>query len=208
MKILAIDPGLQNLAWCYSENGVVVDMNRADIFHGNPINICDTFTQITAWCDKHQEMIDRADVVAIEKQFVDSKLRLSCCLNTVQVVLQCRAYRHHMLVHAGTIKRIFGTNRGNHRENKQAAIKKATEINPTMFANQSGKLDDMCDAFLIAQYIWTQFDADFIQKFSNARVVERVATKTENGRSDTCDNTGKGGGNEKPVKYRRTDSSK
>ena len=153
-------------------------------------------------------MLDRADVVAIEKQFVDSKLRLSCCLNTVQVVLQCRAYGHHMLVHAGTIKRIFGTNRGNHRENKQAAVKKAIEINPTVFSNQSGKLDDMCDAFLIAQYIWTQFDADFIQKFSDARVVEKVATKTDNGRSEVDHNPGKGSGNAKPLKYRHTDSSK
>lgn len=208
MKILAIDPSLRNLAWCYTVNGVIVDMNRADIFHGNPINICDTFAQIAAWCDKHQPMIDEAQIVAIERQFVDSKLRLSCCLNTVQVVLQCRAYKHHMLVHAGTIKRIYGINRGNHRENKQAAVRKAAELNPTAFLNQSGKLDDMCDAFLIANYIWTQFDADFIRKFSNARVKEAEKVAIPDGRSEVDDDTGEGRGAPKPVKYRRTDTSK
>ena len=76
MIVLAIDPGLRNLAWCLTENGVVKDINKADIFCGNPVVTCDAFECITAFCDRMSAAFDAADLVVIERQFVDSKVKL------------------------------------------------------------------------------------------------------------------------------------
>ena len=152
MIILAIDPGLRNLAWCVMENGHVTDLNRSDIFGGGTVSTCDTFAAISSWCDRHEALFEMANVVVIEKQFIDSKLRLSSCLAAVQTVLQCRAYQKHILVHAGTIKKVYGTHRENHRQNKIAAVQKASELNPLLFSGMGGKVDDLADAYLLALY--------------------------------------------------------
>ena len=114
MIILAIDPGLRNLAWCVMENGHVTDLNRSDIFGGGNVSTCNTFAVISLWCDRHASLFEMANVVVIEKQFIDSKLCLSLCLATVQTVLQCCSYQKHILVHAGTIKRMYSTSHGNY----------------------------------------------------------------------------------------------
>ena len=170
MMILAIDPGLRNLAWCTMENGNVQELNRSDIFGGRPVNACDAFAAISGWCDRHSALIESADIVVIEKQFIDSKLRLSSCLATVQTVLQCRSYKKHLLVHAGTIKRIYSTSRGSHRCNKQASIERAKELSPSLFESQSGKLDDMADCFLLTHYVHTHFSAQYMRKISKSQL--------------------------------------
>ena len=166
--ILAIDPGLRNLAWCAMVNGAVQEMNRSDIFGGGSVNCNDTFAAISQWCDRHQYLFDAADVVVIEKQFIDTKLRLSSCLATVQSVLQCRSYKKHILVHAGTIKRVYAISRGNHRLNKLASVERAQGLNRELFESQSGKLDDMADAYLLAHYAYTHFSDAFMLNFSKS----------------------------------------
>ena len=117
-----------------------------------------------------------ANVVVIEKQFIDSKLRLSSCLAAVQTVLQCRAYQKHILVHAGTIKRMYSTSRGNYRLNKQASIERAVSLNPLLFEKQSGKLDDMADCYLLAHYAHTHLSEQYMNKISKG-----VSGKRANG---------------------------
>ena len=173
MIILAIDPGLRNLAWCLMENGHVVELNRSDIFGGGSVTTCDTFAAISSWCDHHESLFLTADVVVIEKQFIDSKLRLSSCLATVQTVLQCRSYNKHILVHAGTIKRMYSTSRGNYRLNKQASIERAVSLNPLLFEKQSGKLDDMADCFLLAHYAHTHLSEQYMSKISKGVLGKR-----------------------------------
>ena len=155
MIILAIDPGLRNLAWCLTENNVVRDMNKADIFCGNPIQTCDAYTAITSFCERMSVHFETADLVVIERQFVDNKIKLSSCLSIVQTVLQCWSHKKHVLVHAGTIKKIFATHRGSHKLNKLAAVERATALNPLLFNSLSGKVDDLADAFLLAWYSWS-----------------------------------------------------
>ena len=80
LKILAIDPGMRNLAFCYMEEGRVLDVGRSDIFRGEKIAVANVFTAITAWCESRKELFDAADVVVVERQFCDSKVTLSACL--------------------------------------------------------------------------------------------------------------------------------
>ena len=155
MLILAIDPGLRNLAWCLMENGTVKDLNKADIFGGEVIQSAHAFDAISGFCDRMAGVLEAADLVVIERQFIDGKIKLSSCLSVVQTVLQCRTYKKHVLVHAGTIKKVFGTHRESHKLNKLAAIERATEINPLVFKEMGGKVDDLADAFLLAQYAHT-----------------------------------------------------
>ena len=173
MIILAIDPGLRNLAWCVMENGHVTELNRSDIFGGGNVSTCDTFAAISSWCDRHEALFQVANVVVIEKQFIDSKLRLSSCLATVQTVLQCRAYQKHILVHAGTIKRMYSTSRGNYRLNKQASIERAVSLNPLLFEKQSGKLDDMADCYLLTHYAHTHLSEQYMNKISKGVLGKR-----------------------------------
>ena len=157
MIVLAIDPGLRNLAWCVMDNGVVKDIHRTDIFCGELIQGYSAFEAISAFCDRIEPLLTQADMVVIERQFVDNKIKLSWCLSIVQTVLQCRSYKKHMLVHAGTIKKFFRTHRGSHKLNKIAAVKRATKYAPDMFRLMGGKLDDLADAFLLAYYAHLQY---------------------------------------------------
>ena len=152
MIVLAIDPGLRNLAYCLLQDGNVRELHKTDIFGGAPIQSTFAFDAISSFCDRIQALFDMADIVVIERQFVDSKIKLSSCLCIVQTVVQCRAYRKHILVHAGTIKKVYGTHRENHRQNKIAAVQKASELNPLLFSGMGGKVDDLADAYLLALY--------------------------------------------------------
>lgn len=180
MKILAIDPGLRNLAWCMLNDGNIEEVSRADIFEGASVAVATCFECISKWCDDHQHLFDSADIVVIEKQFMDNKMRLSACLSTVQSVLQCRSYKKHILVHAGTIKKIYRTHRGTHKLNKQAAVEKATEISP-YFRERAGKLDDMCDAFLLAYYVHTHFSLSVVRRISNPTVNNTTTNERQSG---------------------------
>ena len=180
MIILAIDPGLRNLAWCLMENGVVKDINRTDIFCGELIQSYTAFDAISAFCDRIDHIFQRADMVVIERQFVDNKIKLSSCLSIVQTVLQCRSYKRHMLVHAGTIKKFFRTHRGTHKLNKIAAVERATEYAPCMFGSMGGKLDDLADAFLLALYAHIQYRGK-IPKGNTMNHYEHVAPTASGG---------------------------
>ena len=165
-----------------------MELNRSDIFGGGSITTCDTFNAISQWCDRHQSLFDMADVVVIEKQFIDAKLQLSLCLATVQCVLQCRSYKRHILVHAGTIKRIYSISRGNHRLNKQASIECAVTINPSLFAGVNGKLNDMADCYLLAHYATTHFSESYVSKFKEFS--KSVLTRKVNGGITHTNNSG------------------
>ena len=172
MLILAIDPGLRNLAYCLMDNGVVKDINKVDIFGGHPIQTCDTFHCISSFCDRMANAFAFADLVVIEKQFIDNKIKLSSCLSVVQTVLQCRSYQKNVVVHAATIKKAFQTHRGTHKMNKLAAVERATALNPMLFNSLSGKMDDMADAFLLAWYAHTHLrhvNLKYTQKFPKAQ---------------------------------------
>lgn len=182
MLILAIDPGLRNLAYCLMENGVVKDINKVDIFGGHPIQTCDTFNCISAFCDRMANAFAFADLVVIEKQFIDNKIKLSSCLSVVQTVLQCRSYQKNVVVHAATIKKAFQTHRGTHKMNKLAAVERATALNPMLFNSLSGKMDDMADAFLLAWYAHTHLrhvNLKYTQKFPKPQASKPVI---ENGK--------------------------
>lgn len=154
MKILAIDPGMRNLAWCMfcTSKDEVLSIGRKDIFNGGKVAVAPCYMHITAWCDEYASMLQEADVVLIEKQFCDRKLILSTCLNTIMTVLMCRTHGRHYQVNAMSVKRYFDIRSRTHRLNKAASVKKAKQMYPDLASAGEVKLDDIADAYLISQY--------------------------------------------------------
>ena len=157
MKVLSLDPGLRNLAWCIvDETAEILEVGRSDIYNGNKIEIATTFDAIVEWCEKHVYLFESADVVVIEKQFQDNKITLSSCLLIVQTVLQtfARARPKVVVLHAMTIKKFFKTLQSNHRQNKAASVKCAVALDPSLrsMCPNGSKIDDICDAYLMCLY--------------------------------------------------------
>ena len=67
LKILAIDPGMRNMAHCFMVDGALVDVGRADIFKGDKITVCGVFKAASDWCESHKDMIDAADLVVVDQ---------------------------------------------------------------------------------------------------------------------------------------------
>ena len=137
------------------------------MFDGAAITPDDVFGRIAAWCDAHAETLNSADVVIIERQFCNDKHKLSMCLMQIQTVLQCFSRGKHLLVHAATIKKRYGTARFKHRQNKEAAVECVRQLYPEI-DQYKGKVDDLCDAYLLAHYASTTFSPQFLAKISNA----------------------------------------
>lgn len=58
-----------------------------------------------------------------------------------------------------TVKRAFNTITGTHKANKQASIDKVRDLYPSiseLLRRGQDKLDDMCDAVLMAQWVETR----------------------------------------------------
>jgi Holliday junction resolvasome RuvABC endonuclease subunit len=151
MKVLSIDPGMRNLAFVFMDEGLVATAQRVDIFGGLPINKDTCYGHINAWCAANNNLFKQADLIVIEKQFVDGKVVLSSCLLVVQTVLQMWAGEKCLLVHAMTVKKYYGTNRGSHPLNKRASIEMAKALWPGLVEIKE-KVDDIADAFLLAHF--------------------------------------------------------
>ena len=177
MKVLGIDPGLRNMAFCFMVDGKPKILDRRDIFDGKEIVVKDTFDRVMKFMDDIQPIIDDADVVLVEKQFADNKLALSTCLIVIQTVVQTLCRTKCVVVHALAIKRVYGTSMGDYRQNKLAAIRKALELCPevvSMFPKK--KVDDVSDAFLLSHFGTFHLGSIFSQrggKETNTNVEQR-----------------------------------
>lgn len=132
--VLGIDPGLRNLGYCAMLNGRLVLAGLDDLFPGEEVSYAGTHHAIMEWVIAHKELLDAADVVVVEKQFMDAKVALSAALIVVMTVLQTVAYGKCRLVHAATIKTAYRTKRGGHAKNKEAATEKALGLEPALAA--------------------------------------------------------------------------
>jgi len=151
--VLAIDPGIRNLAYCVMDmHGTVLQINRVDLFNGNEIVVAQVFDQIHAWCEQTQSLFDMCDRIVCEKQYMNTKITISWCLLVVETVIRCFAKEKFVHVHAMSIKRAYHTSTGDYRKNKQAAVQRALSLCPLL--NQTGhtKIDDLCDAYLLAHF--------------------------------------------------------
>jgi hypothetical protein len=156
MNILAIDPGYKNLGWCVWHNGDV-KVERTDIFNGQDFHYDRVFFLIRQWCRNHDDLFKAADIVVIEKQWPGHHMgQISCVLQVIMTVLQMYAGEKHVLVNPNDVKRYFNTSMGSHRLNKDAAVKFVREnhsgVLRTYGSGRSEKLDDICDALLLALF--------------------------------------------------------
>ena len=153
MKVLGLDPGLRNMAYCYLVDGKIEEIDKRDIFDGREIVVKDTFDHIMKFMDDIKHLTDEADIVLVEKQFADGKLNLSTCLIVIQTVVQTLCRTKCVVVHALAVKRIYGTSTGDYRINKSAAVRKALEICPEILDRyKKKKMDDVSDAFLLSHF--------------------------------------------------------
>lgn len=156
MQILAIDPGLRNLAYCYVHGEEVVDLKRVDLFAGTQFRLDCVFERAHDWVRANRALFESADVVVLEKQFVNRLSTLSAALMVVQTVVHSLYRDKVVLIPPMCVKRRFGTSTGEYRANKTAAVAKARELAPEdvcekFFARQ-GKTDDLADCYLLARY--------------------------------------------------------
>lgn len=155
MKVVGIDPGMRNLGWVAMEDGHVVTWGRDDIFEGAKIERDTCFQHIATWIMRHAEWFQWADIVVIEKQFMDNKHTLSQCLCVIQTALQMAAFDKYVLVHALTVKKHFQIPRAKtHPENKKNAVAKCIALWQDLGDSVlvSHKVDDVADAYLLARY--------------------------------------------------------
>ncbi|MGA9042399.1 MAG: hypothetical protein WB421_17830 [Terriglobales bacterium] len=152
MRVLGIDPGMRNMAFCVLDDGAVFDIGNTDLFHGKPIDPKDVCALACLWCEEHKAYIDSADVIVCEKQFMDSKIRLSACLIIIQTVIEVFSRSKFIPVHAMSVKRAYGTISTSHKKNKIKSIERVSAMNPELFAGVKGKIDDMSDAYLLAHF--------------------------------------------------------
>lgn len=159
MRVLAIDPGLRNLAFCVlDKQGDVEVLERVDIFAGRPIELSGVCDAMVRWVGEHRALLDSADTIVIERQFANRLAVLSACLLIVQTTVQAMYHAKVVLVPAISVKKRFKTAAGSYTENKKAAVAKARELagsgkDRARFEAAPGKkLDDIADSFLLAKF--------------------------------------------------------
>ena len=133
MLVLGVDPGLRNMGYCLMHDGMCVLVGLDDLYDGGEIVHAAIHGAMMRWLEGHSDLIAAADVVLVEKQFVDGKkLALSAALVVLMSVLQTVAHGKCRVVHACTIKGAYRTRRGSHPENKKAAETLLFKLQPDM----------------------------------------------------------------------------
>jgi hypothetical protein len=144
MLVLGIDPGLRNLGYCMMHNGMCVLVGLDDLYEGGEIVHAAAHGATMRWVEGHADLIEAADEVLVEKQFVDAKVAVSGALVVVMAVLQTVAHGKCRVVHASTIKGAYRTRRGNHVLNKKAAQELLVKLQPDMARCFAGHEEVVC----------------------------------------------------------------
>lgn len=163
MLVLAIDPGLRCLGYCLMDGGKRLLVGLDDLFQGGEIKQEKARQATMAWVESHRDLLEISDVVLVEKQFVSEYNRgLSAALITVMTCIQKATFDKCRIVAPTIVKRAYKTKAGSHHANKVAAVAKAVELDPTIADPEvflgnhrdASKIDDVCDAFLMAHWFF------------------------------------------------------
>jgi len=149
-KILALDIGIRNLAYCYTEDGVPVQWENVSIVDG-PYVPTDNVSYIHHFVAAHRGLFEQADTIVIERQ-----MRVN--MRIIEAVLHALYFKKTKLIHARSVKQRFGLCRRNYRQNKQAAVEyvqmRLHMCQPewSQWFRQQKKKDDLADSYLMALF--------------------------------------------------------
>lgn len=167
VRVAGIDIGLRNIAVCIMEDGVVVFLDREDLFDGEAVAMSKVHDAAYAWVWRHAARLLACDAIAVEEQYYSSggKSSMSSMLLIAQATIMSVLRPTAQLVLPMTVKRHFGTvTNGGHRINKAAAVGRVDEIyGETLLRRPPGsagtrfrRLHDMADSVLLARYMHDQ----------------------------------------------------
>lgn len=159
--IMGIDPAPYNHGWAVMDpaTGEVVSLGREDFFPNTDVRADQAFTRVNKWLDEIEDITNKVDMVYIEKQPMNPRnIVVSHTLAIIQAVIQTRFRHRHKVVPPSDVKHKFGTSRGKHGRNKEAAIEEVKQRANLCSAlerdykGKTGKEDDVCDALLLCEY--------------------------------------------------------
>ena len=165
MLIGSLDIGIRNIGFCVydTETDSVKHVEIIDLLYMPntkkrlPFGDQSVVFLVRRAIEKRQALFDQCDVVGIEKQMtrrmVLIQLAFECLLDHQCIVLQ---------ISPRSVKTMFGTSRGVHKKNKEAAILQLYAIlddTGKEKISQYRKKDDIADAILQAMYIGANVDA-------------------------------------------------
>lgn len=143
------------------------EIQLVDIFQGDEFAYDQLFSRLIKWTDDNLHLLLTCDILAIEKQHLGGIANKtishagsavqSCVLQIIQTVLRMWAHAHNkpcVLVMPRDVKVCYGLKaNGCHRSNKKDVKEYVRTHHPDVIEGMSGKLDDICDVFLLAKYV-------------------------------------------------------
>lgn len=164
MLIGSVDIGIRNLAFC------IYDTDTASVKHLELIDLLKIpgTTKRLPFGDQsvvflvkraiksRRELFSSLDCFCVEKQMTRKMVLLAFAFEAV-LDESCTVLQ----ISPRAVKTMFGTSRGNHAKNKQAAIQQMYSMLDARGVdqlNQFTKKDDVCDAILQAMYVAERYD--------------------------------------------------
>ena len=148
MRIVAIDPGIRNIAIAIYDNGTLVDAKLCDL---TPFKKSTKYAHLAKYfCDQHHAILKEADIIAIECQ-------MQARMKIIATAIQCFYWDTSRLVSPLAVRKHFNISTGVYKENKKLSVEKVNTFDIPKHVRdtiqRSKKKDDLCDAILIGQYI-------------------------------------------------------
>ena len=148
MRVVAIDPGIRNIAIAIYDNGSLVDAKLCDL---TPFKKSTKYAHLAKYfCDQHHAILKDADVIAIECQ-------MQARMKIIATAIQCFYWDTSRLVSPRAVRHHFKISTGVYKDNKKLSIEMVNTFKIPKHVQdtiqRSKKKDDLCDAILIGQYI-------------------------------------------------------
>ncbi len=143
-RALGIDPGYKNFSWCVLERDWKRPVRWANeaLFEGE-YDEEKLWRSIYAWCTKHEQIINEADVIVIERQIMDAYRIIAATIRTF-----ARNPGKSVIIAPNTMAKHFKLPHSR-AEKKKAAVR-LVEKNLRIPVPEKAKKDDYADAFLLA----------------------------------------------------------
>ncbi len=166
MRVLGIDMGYANFAWCLIDTEVSVTRpthwvveriwtKPARSKKWKPTND-QLFEAMYSWCDQHDTLLRGVDAILLERQMRDKFI----IMNTV---IRTRYHGKIEMLHPSSVARTFHLRTG--RDKKKADAVKICEHNMEGLPKGKRKRDDMADAALMCLHHLNKKQALSVEPF-------------------------------------------
>lgn len=155
MKILGIDPGYRNFAYCLVNSHEwhrPEKWGRTELFSG-PCTDEKLVTGTASWCTRNAPMLEEADHIVIEYQKEKA-------MAIIATVIRAQYMHKTSWIHPATVGAFFHLPRERAEKKKAAVV--CSKANVGHFPKCPGKADDMADAYLLAMH--RIFNEEFVSQ--------------------------------------------